>query len=68
MKRHSFRIVTGKLQIARANFHTRKLRETAVFYAVCVKSKVTLLNIVIRGGSGSPAISKMEHSVAIPLH
>ena len=34
----------------------------------CVKLKVTLLNIVIRGGSGMPAISKMELSVAIALH
>ena len=49
-------------------FHIRKLGETAVFYAVCVKLKVTLLNIIIRGGSGRPAISKMEHSVTIALH
>ena len=39
-----------------------------VFYAVCVKLKVVLLNIVIRSGSGRPAVSKMEHSVAIALH
>ena len=42
--------------------------ETTVLYEVCVKSKVTLLNIVIRGGSGRPAVSKMEQSVAIALH
>ena len=41
--------------------------ETMVFCEVCVKLKVTLLNVIIRGGSGRPAISKMEHSVAIAL-
>ena len=68
MERHSFRIVTGKLLIVRAIFHTRKLGEITVFYAVCVKLKVTLLNIVIRDRSGRPVISKMGHSVAIALH
>ena len=34
----------------------------------CVKIKITLPNIVIRGGSEMPAISKMEFFVAIALH
>ena len=34
----------------------------------CVKLKVTFPNIVIRGGSGTPAVSKMKLFVAIALH
>ena len=34
----------------------------------CVKLKVTLPNMVIRGGSGTSEISKMELFVAIALH
>ena len=34
----------------------------------CVKLKVTLPNIVIRGGSWTIAISKVKLSVAIALH
>ena len=44
-------------------FHIRKLGETAVFYALCVKLKLTLLSIIIRGGSGRPAISNMEQAL-----
>ena len=33
----------------------------------CVKLKVTLPNIIIRGGSGTSAISKMELFVATAL-
>ena len=34
----------------------------------CRKIKITLSSIVIIGGSGMPAISKMELFVAIALH
>ena len=34
----------------------------------CDKLKVALPNMVIRGGSGTPAISKIEFFVAIALH
>ena len=34
----------------------------------CVKLKTTLPNIVIKGGSGTPVISKMELFVVIALH
>ena len=39
-----------------------KLNNMAV---ACVKSKISLPNIVIRGGSGSPPTTKMELFVKI---
>ena len=34
----------------------------------CVKLKITLPNVVVGGGSGTPVISKMELFVAMALH
>ena len=42
-----------------------KLNEMTVVY---IKVKITLPNIVIRDGSATPAVSKMELFVAIALH
>ena len=55
---------TITIQIA-SSINRIKLNKMTV---ACVKLKVTFPNIVIRGGSGTPAISKMELFVAIALH
>ena len=42
-----------------------KLNKMTVF---CIRLKFTLPNVIIRGGSGMPGISKLELCVVIVLH
>ena len=58
---HNYRIDSSYI-----NCHQiEKLNKMAI---ACAKLKITLPNNVIRGGSGTPAISKMEFFVALALH